>query len=73
MKKKELYNYFKHQSDELIKNCIRELSKKDDGCKLVYCIHSELMKDMKLVSLKIKYMEDNYILDVRRITRTHQM
>ena len=60
--KKNLYKFFKDRQNELIKNIIEEICKKKVGCKLIYCIHEEIMKEMNIISIKSKYKDDTYNL-----------
>jgi len=62
--KKQLYVYLKERKNDLIKSVIKNLSQNLDGCKLIYCIHEELMKEIGLVSIKSKYPDNNYILSL---------
>jgi hypothetical protein len=65
--KNELFEFFNQRNDMLLKKCIRELSENgenDEGCKLIYCIHQELMNYIGLISIKSKYNNDEYLLEL---------
>jgi hypothetical protein len=56
---------FQEKRDNLLRTCIKDIAENgdnDEGCKLIYCIHKELMKAIGLVSIPLKNFKNEYRL-----------